>query len=361
MDDDATQEPPAQSGQLSLQTSSATASADQPIIATSFPQFAFLPEEIRRLIWQYACIPTRMQCLQFPTYCALPRVGRLDDPADAPKFNYDGVRDDLAMLIANSENYQQQWSVPGCHKFRRFFWRRDLNGLSAVCPESRDVYFNLVKHTEQNRLTIKKGVHVNDSFDIFHFSTRNPLKYVTAFLLNMRPRLRPINLAISLDLDTISIATTDKGMEAHHQFPSWLLKAIEWGREAKEGHNNSPTTSLTPSIDDVMIDLQDLQAVFLLDSRIKLRKNNQNDANEQTPTGPAPADLLPLAHQYNILAHGMRENFYGLSPGNKEVMKNWDVPAYVLPVLDTTKKLIGYSDDWKVNIYLMAKISKKTR
>lgn len=190
MDDEATQEPPAQSGQLSLQTSSATASADQPIIATSFPQFAFLPEEIRRLIWQYACIPTRMQFLQFPTYCALPRVGRLDDPADAPKFNYDGVRDDLAMLIANSENYQQQWSVPGCHKFRRFFWRRDLNGLSAVCPESRDVYFNLVKHTEQNRLTIKKGVHVNDSFDIFHFSTRNPLKFVTAFLLNMRPRLR---------------------------------------------------------------------------------------------------------------------------------------------------------------------------
>lgn len=190
MADDTTQEPPAQSGQLSLQTSSATASADQPIIATNFPQFAFLPEEIRRLIWQYACIPTRMHYLQFPKYCNLPQAGLLHDPADAALFHYDGARDDLAMLIADSENYQQQWNVPGCHKFRRFFWRRDLNGLSAVCPESRDVYLNLVKHVEQSRLTIKKGVHVNDCFDIFHFSTRNLHRYLATFLLNMRPRLR---------------------------------------------------------------------------------------------------------------------------------------------------------------------------
>lgn len=180
-----------------------------------------------------------------------------------------------------------------------------------------------------------------------------------------------INLAISLDLDTaypnFSIAVGEKGIRARHQFPRWLSKAIEWGREAKEGHNNSPATSLTPSIDDIMIDLQDLQAVFLLDSRIKLRKNNQDDANEQNPTSPesscrpAPADPLPLAHQYNILAHGMLENFYGISPGNKEVMKNWDVPWYMASVLESTKKWIGSSDDWKVNIYFMAAVSKKTR
>lgn len=190
MADDATQEPPAQPGQLSLQTSSATASADQPTIATSFHRFALLPEEIRRLIWQYACIPTRMHYLQFPRHCNLMPVGHLHDPADAPSFVYDGVRDDLAMLIANSENYQQQWNVPGCRKHRRFFWRRDLDGLSAVCPESREIYLSLVKHAEQSRLTIKKGVHVNDSFDIFYFSTRNFHDYSTTFLLNLRPRLR---------------------------------------------------------------------------------------------------------------------------------------------------------------------------
>lgn len=188
MADDATQEPPAESGQLPLKTSPATASAEQPTIATSFPQFAFLPEEIRRLIWVQACFPTRIHFLDFPRTCTLPPVGSVSDPADAPHVYKHGVRDDLAMLIANSENYKQQWSVPGCHKFRRFYWRRDFNRLSAVCPEARDIYLSLI-NDEQSQLALKNKVHVNTSFDIFHFSSSDLNKDETTFLLNMRPRL----------------------------------------------------------------------------------------------------------------------------------------------------------------------------
>lgn len=129
-----------------------------------------------------------------------------------------------------------------------------------------------------------------------------------------------------------------------HNLPMWLLTAIEWGREAREGYNNSPATSLAPSIDDVMIDLQDLQAVFLLDHAIKFRLASR-----------------PLAHQYNVFAHGMESHFYGISPGNEEIMKNWDVPAHSWPVLDQVRKVLGSSDNWKVNIYLMASVKKKTR
>ena len=186
MADDATQEPAAEPGQGSLQTSSATATADQPTAATSFPLFAFLPEEIRRMIWQHACFPTRIHYLGFPKTCTLPPVGLLSDPARAPHLTYDGVRDDLAMLIANSDNYKQQWSVSGCKKFRSFYWRRDLNRVGAVCPEARDAYLNLVN---QNSVAIKKGIHVNESFDIFHFSSLVSNRDLTAFLLTLRPRL----------------------------------------------------------------------------------------------------------------------------------------------------------------------------
>lgn len=157
------------------------------------------------------------------------------------------------------------------------------------------------------------------------------------------------------------------GLTASYSCPSWLEKAIEWGREAKEGYGNSPETSLTPSIADVMIDLQNLQSVFLIVPEIKLRRQNQDQANQQTSTSresssrPALTDSLPLAHQYNILAHGMRDNFYGLSPGNEEVMKNWDVPAHVWPVLEEMKKHFASSDNWKVTFYLMASVSKKQR
>lgn len=188
MADDETQEPLAESGQLSLQTSPATANAPLPTIATSFPQFAFLPEEIRRLIWQNACFPTRTHFLEFPRTCILPPVGSVSDPADAPDLHSNGVRDDLAMLIANAENYPQQWSVPGCHKFRRFYWRRDFNKLSAVCPEARDVFISLV-NDEKSQLALKKKVHVNPSFDIFHFYSSIRNRDDTTFLLTMRPRL----------------------------------------------------------------------------------------------------------------------------------------------------------------------------
>jgi hypothetical protein len=186
MADDATQEPAAEPGQGSVQTSSATATADQPTAATSFPLFAFLPEEIRRMIWQHACFPTRIHYLGFPKTCILPPVGLLSDPARAPHLTYDGVRDDLAMLIANSDNYKQQWSVSGCNKFRHFYWRRDLNRVGAACPEARDAYLNLVN---QNSVAIKKGIHVNESFDIFHFSSLVSNRDLTTFLLTLRPRL----------------------------------------------------------------------------------------------------------------------------------------------------------------------------
>ena len=189
MADDAMQNLPADSGQSSLQTSSATASvADQPTIAASFHRFAFLPEEIRRLVWQQACFPTRVHFLKFPSYCTLPRVGFVEDPADAPSLNYDGVRDDLAMLIANSDNYKQSWGVPGSRKFRRFYWRRDFNGLGAVCPEARDVYLSLI-NDEQSQLALKKTVIVNDSLDIFHFSSSISNEDDATFLLTMRPKL----------------------------------------------------------------------------------------------------------------------------------------------------------------------------
>lgn len=189
MANEAANGPPAELSQLPLRPSSATAGADQPTIATTFHQFAFLPEEIRRLVWQYACIPTRMHLLQFPRRCTLPGIGGLTDPADAPNLSYDGVRDDLAILIGDSELFQQRWNVPGRHKFRHFFWRRDLNGLSAVCPESREVYLDLAKHVLQSRLTIRKGVHVNESLDIFQLSDRSWYRCSRSFLLNLRPRL----------------------------------------------------------------------------------------------------------------------------------------------------------------------------
>lgn len=191
MADDAAQEIPAEPGQLSLQTLPATADADQPIIATSFPKFAFLPEEIRRLIWQHACYPTRIHFLEFPRACTLPPVGPVSDPADAPHLHFHGVRDYLAMLIANSDNHPQQWSAPGCRKHRQFYWRRrDFNGISAVCPEARDVFLSLV-NDERSQLALKKKVNVNDSFDIFHFSSPNRFsnRDETTLLLNLRPRL----------------------------------------------------------------------------------------------------------------------------------------------------------------------------
>lgn len=192
MPDKATDGSPAEPGQLSPMPSSATASADkQPTIATSFHQFAFLPEEIRRLIWEQACIPTRMRFLLFPKSCSLPRVGLLDDPADAPNFNYHGIRDDLAVLIASSENFQNKWTVPGCFKFASFFGSpgRDVNRISGVCPEARDVYLSLTNQIEQRRARTQEGVHVNESFDIFRFSGGGSPRELTTFLLTMRPRL----------------------------------------------------------------------------------------------------------------------------------------------------------------------------
>lgn len=138
------------------------------------------------------------------------------------------------------------------------------------------------------------------------------------------------------------------------------MKAIEWGREAKEGYNNSPTTSLTPSIDDVMLNLQGLQAVFLIDYRIKLRRRTRADPNDKPSTGSNSGPgrgrtaSRPSPHQYNALVHGMHRRFYVLSPGIEEIMKHWNVPAHVWPVLEETKRVIGSSDNWKVNFYLMA-------
>lgn len=185
MADEAANEPPAEMGQLPLRPSSATASADQPTIATSFHRFALLPEEIRRLIWEQACIPTKIQFLVFAGLGALPRVGQLEDPADAPDFNYPGVHDDLAALIACSADFTERWTVERRREFRKFFWCCDLNRISAVCPESRKVYHNLANYIRQSRVKIQERVHVSESFDIFHFSGYA----VPASLLTMRPRL----------------------------------------------------------------------------------------------------------------------------------------------------------------------------
>lgn len=147
----------------------------------------------------------------------------------------------------------------------------------------------------------------------------------------------------------------DEGKKAQHNLPRWLLKAIEWGREAKKGYGNSPATSLTPSIDDVMLNLQNLQAVFLLDHGIKLRRDASSGRRRR-------AKIRPKAHQYNSLVHGTKGCFYALSPGNEQIMKHWDVPAHVWPVLEETKRIIGSSDDdWKVHFYLMASINQRSR
>lgn len=186
MADDVTQEDPADSGQSSLQTSAATANAaDQPTVATTFHRFALLPEEIRRMIWRYACFSMRIHFFEFPDACHLPPVGLLSDPSQAPLIPYNGVVNDLAMLIANSENHTQQWKVPGPHRLRNFYWRRDLSRIGSVCPEARDAFLSLVN--EQNRLAIKKNVTVNDSIDVFHFSSG--YSWSITNLLNMRPRL----------------------------------------------------------------------------------------------------------------------------------------------------------------------------
>lgn len=102
-----------------------------------------------------------------------------------------------------------------------------------------------------------------------------------------------------------------------------------------------------------MIDLQNLQAVFLIDNGIKLQR---------TASGrPLQANSRPAANQYNALVHGKDRRFFALSPGNEEIMKNWDVPEHVWPVLEETKRIIASSDDWKVNIYLMASVRQKSR
>lgn len=187
MADDEPQDAPADPGQSALQTSSATANAaDQPTVATSFHRFAFLPEEIRRMIWRYACFSMRIHFFEFPDSCLLPPVGLLSNPVQAPLIPYNGVLNDLAMLIANSENYTQRWKVPGPHRLRNFYWRRDLSRIGSVCPEAREAYLSLVN--EQNRLAIKRNVTVNVSIDVFHFSSEYS-NATTAFLLNMRPRL----------------------------------------------------------------------------------------------------------------------------------------------------------------------------
>lgn len=144
----------------------------------------------------------------------------------------------------------------------------------------------------------------------------------------------------------------DEDKKAQHNLPRWLLKAIEWGRMAKKGYGNSPATSLTPSIDDVMINLQNLQAVFLINNDIKLR---------HTESGGRPrANARPSGNQYNTLVHGMKKRFYAINPRDEDVMKHWDVPTHVWPVLEETKKIIAPSDGWKVNIYLMTSIRQKS-
>lgn len=214
MADEAANEPPAELGQLPLRPSSTMASVDQPTIATSFPQFALLPEEIRRVIWEQACIPIRMQCLRFPSKCGLPRAGQLDDPADAPNFNYPGIRDDLAAIITTSKQLRRNWAVPGCDKFRNFYWFRDLNKIGGVCPESRDAYLKLGK----SRVKLREGIHVSESFDIFHFSSSGSHRNSATCLLTMWPRL---SRKCNPFYDRCPIST-----RPCKNYPVWLINAL---------------------------------------------------------------------------------------------------------------------------------------
>lgn len=177
------------------------------------------------------------------------------------------------------------------------------------------------------------------------------------------------NLAIDINfgIHQSNFKILDGGKRVEHNLEKWLLKAIQWGREAKEGHNNSPATSLTPSIDDVMIDLQGLQTLFLIDDGIKLRQGTPSDADEQPSNGGNSSSSRlqtnprPLVHQYSVLVHGMYRQFYGINPENEAIMKNWTVPEHVGPVLEEAKRIIGSSDAWKVKVYLMAAGVKKPR
>lgn len=116
-----------------------------------------------------------------------------------------------------------------------------------------------------------------------------------------------------------------------------------------------------------MLNLQDLQAVFLIDHGIKLRRRTKADSNgtpskgSKSKTKRVRTPSRPSADQYNDLIHGMHLRFYALSPDNEDIMKHWKVPAHVWPVLEETKRVIGSSDDWKVRIYLLASSSKEAR
>lgn len=107
-------------------------------------------------------------------------------------------------------------------------------------------------------------------------------------------------------------------------FPLWVSKAIEWGREAREGYANCPANKLTPLTDDVMINLQVLQSIFLLDPATKFRGGRR-----------------PLAHQCNVLVHGMDSRHYGISAGNKDIMEYWDGPAHTWLILDEVKRVVS--------------------
>jgi hypothetical protein len=118
MADDDAQQHAVEADETSLQASSVTATStvDRPIGAASFPKFAAYPEEIRRMIWQRACLPARMHYLELPKRCTLPAVGLLSDPACASHHmsNHPGICDGLAPVLGEMQRFirsSEDWKV----------------------------------------------------------------------------------------------------------------------------------------------------------------------------------------------------------------------------------------------------------
>lgn len=343
----------------------------------TFPQFSFLPEEIRRMIWMEAMKgPPRVHFLSLGPSLQLQYPGRLQDPADATKFKHAALGRELGVIVDTCTHsfHEEQWRMPGCRKYNRFF--HFATPLNSVCPESQGVVQRYKKKQREKGLVFKKGcrARVHESHDIFCFrgeAWRMPLFFPgpkTTCLLTTRPRLAPTSIAIELVVDKRPNFVLGEGEDDDHhdqateRFPPWLKKALEWGREAKEEEASGVKVAIKPPEDSLAINLKDLKTIFLLSYGIKHQEEEEEedqdvDQGEKNPGAASKPRPVP-AHHYTDIADGMESYFYILDPQD-QVMKHWDVPDYISPIVKETQRFIGSSDVWKVNVKLMARVFKK--